>query len=100
MPQVLSLGNSPSFESKLHRRRSIGSVGGRSGSGGLATARASPRTLGHELPEGAGQLQTDEMIDAVISGSELSILDITEKVLREDRVASPEAVRDVDAPSK
>src|SRR2546426_5181373 len=52
------------------------------------------------LAEGPGQLQTDEMLEAVVSRSELSVLDITHKVLREDRVASPEAIREVDAPTE
>src|SRR5437899_746351 len=37
------------------------------------------------------------MVEAVISGFELSVLDITQEVLREDRVAFPEAVGEVDA---
>src|SRR5437773_12285931 len=53
-----------------------------------------------QLPEGARQLETDEMLEAVIAGPELSVLDITQEVLREDRVTSSEAIREVDGPTK
>src|SRR3989442_4340188 len=36
------------------------------------------------------------MVDAVVSGSELPVLDVADQVLREERVASPETIRDVD----
>src|SRR5439155_16952116 len=62
-----------------------------------STCKSKMWTQTEQLPEGARQLQTDEMLEVVIAGSELSILDITEEVLREDRVAFPEAIREVDA---
>src|SRR5947209_4901893 len=43
-----------------------------------------PFLLGRNLTERPGQLQTDEMFEAVISGPELSILDITDEILREE----------------
>src|SRR3989442_15193816 len=36
------------------------------------------------------------MVDAVVSGPELPVLDVADQVLREERVASPETIRDVD----
>src|SRR2546428_14093085 len=36
------------------------------------------------------------MVDAVVSGPELTVLDVADQVLREERVASPETIRDVD----
>src|SRR5207244_3636592 len=47
------------------------------------------------LAEGAGQLESDEMVDAVVSGPELPVLDVADQVLREERVASPETIRDL-----
>src|SRR5437667_25306 len=35
------------------------------------------------------------MVDAVVSGPELPVLDVADQVLREERVASPETIRDV-----
>src|SRR2546425_10107666 len=36
------------------------------------------------------------MVDAVASGPHLPVLDVPDQVLREERVASPETIRDVD----
>src|SRR3989442_1641545 len=40
------------------------------------------------------------MLEAIVSGPELPVLDIADEVLREERVASPEAIREVDATAK
>src|SRR5437879_12371402 len=36
------------------------------------------------------------MVDAVVSGAKWPVLDVADQVLREERVASPETIRDVD----
>src|SRR5262245_7493017 len=48
------------------------------------------------LPKRAGQLDPHELIDAVVPGSEVSVLHVAHHVLREDRIALPEPVGDVD----
>src|SRR5438046_2378878 len=48
----------------------------------------------------AGQFQTHEVIEAVVSGPELPVLDLAHQVLRKERIVSPKAIRDVDAPTE
>ena len=45
----------------------------------------------------AGQLEADQMRQAVIGEPEVSVLGVADEVLGEQRVASPEAIGDVDA---
>src|SRR5205807_8567235 len=44
-----------------------------------------------------GQLETEEMLEAIVARPELPVLHVAHQVLGEERVAVPEAVREVDA---
>src|SRR5215813_1017687 len=49
------------------------------------------------LPKRARQFHSQEVIDAVVSRPEVAVLHVGNQVLREDRVAVPESVGDVEA---
>src|SRR5260370_33722236 len=49
------------------------------------------------LTERPGQLQTDEVLEAVVSGPELPVLDVAPEVRGKERIAFPKAIGYVDA---
>src|SRR5437867_6829236 len=52
------------------------------------------------LTKRSGQFHTHEMIEAIITRPEVPVLHVAHEVLREEQVALPEAIGDVDAAAK